>query len=224
MKDSVVNIRLHGHLGEAVGRDWKLAVSSVKEAVHAINTITKNALYKYLFNKDKEGAKYKILINENAITHKVNFIDDKNAEEIKNTELVMDFENLRSIDIVPIIEGADSKTLSILLVVVGVILIVLGAFTFGALVPIGVALVIGGITMLLAKPPKFATFQDIPAQGGKSYFFGGAVNIINEGGPVPVGYGEAIIGSQVISAGFSVGVRTDSLPRRYTPVTRFYPI
>jgi len=221
----VTKIKLHGHLGDAIGKDWKLAVKSVKEAIHAINTITKGKLYRYLLKKDSEGAQYKILINETPVSHSVNKIDSKNWEEAKKTELVMEIKNLKSIDIVPIIEGADSDFLSVLLVIVGVVLIVVGLLTGGVLTAVGVTLVIGGITMLLSRPPEIPKPDDIQnIGGGRSYFFNGAVNITTEGGPVPLGYGECIIGSQVLSQGFGVGIRTDSLPRWEYPETVLYPI
>ena len=36
------------------------------------------------------------------------------------------------------------------------------------------------------------------------YLFSGPANIIGGGGPVPVGYGRAIIGSQVVSSAYVV--------------------
>ena len=43
-----------------------------------------------------------------------------------------------------------------------------------------------------------------PQQLANSYLFNGPVNIINEGGPVPIGYGRLIVGSQTIMSAYDV--------------------
>lgn len=136
----------------------------------------------------------------------------------------MQSDALRSIDIIPIIEGADSKTMGSLLIVLGVIVMIIG-FAYFPLLAAGLILIMGGVSMLLTEQPKYEPMRNIKQEGaGRSYFFGGAVNIVSEGGPVPVGYGEAVVGSQVISAGFGVGVRTDALPLVSSLPARFYPL
>jgi predicted phage tail protein len=65
---------------------------------------------------------------------------------------------------------------------------------------IGIGLVMAGISALLYSPPKTAKSTTQEA----NTYFNGAVNTIKQGGPVPVGYGELIIGSAVISAGITV--------------------
>ena len=221
--ENIVAINLHGHLGEAIGKEWKLAVKSVREAIHAINILTKNKLYRYLLQKDKEGAEYTFKLNSQLVKGKR--ITQQNKEEILKTEIVMENDNLESIDIIPIIEGADKDAMGGVLVALGVILIIVGAFALNpGIVLAGLTLVMGGISMLLSKSPKFEKFGDIKQEGARSYFFGGAINIISEGGPVPLGYGEALVGSQVISAGFSIGVRTDSYSHYQNVPSRFYPL
>lgn len=217
MKQNVVKIKLHGHLGEAIGKEWSLAVKSIREAVHAINTLTKGKLNKYLLQKNKEGAEYKFMINDSYI--KGSRLTESNAEKAFQSELVMNFKSLKTLDIIPIIEGADKNLLGGLLTAIGVILIVIGIVALVAggsgtlLIMAGLTLLAGGVSLLLTKSPHFAPFNNIATgSSGRSYFFGGAVNITTEGGPVPMGYGEAVVGSQVISAGYSVGIRTDSLP------------
>ena len=43
-----------------------------------------------------------------------------------------------------------------------------------------------------------------PTQLANSYLFSGPVNVLNEGGPVPIGYGRLIVGSQVIMSAYGV--------------------
>ena len=69
----------------------------------------------------------------------------------------------------------------------------------------GFGLLAGGISMLLAKPPKFDDFREIEStKKSTSYLFGGPTNTANEGGPIPVGYGRLIAGSQVIQTSLLV--------------------
>jgi predicted phage tail protein len=203
MNDSLVLVNLHHDLGEEIGKTWELSVKSVAEAVRAIESIT-HKFYKYLLLKDKENIGYQIIVN--GIPLNTEGIDKNNLESIKNSELCLRYEKLQSIDIIPIMEGANSKTLgyvlSAILIVVGIVLSIVTAAA------IGVPLIIAGlgllITTLLSKPPKFEDFREI-SQGGKtSYLYGGPANIIGEGGPVPVGYGRLIVGSQTVTASYVI--------------------
>ncbi len=57
----------------------------------------------------------------------------------------------------------------------------------------------------MSSPPKFEDFREIDGSTGRtSYLFNGPENTTQEGGPVPVGYGQLIIGSQVISASYVI--------------------
>ena len=197
---NLVNIKLHGHLGAKIGENWDLAVKSVGEAVHAINCLT-GKLYKYLAEKDKEGANYRVLINGRDFKYSEKPSID-NLESIKTSELAMRSSLLKTIDIVPIIEGSED----VVAIVLGVILIVVGIILLPA--GIGAALIIGGIGLiaagiinLLSSPPQF---EDFRGGGKQSYLFNGPINVTNEGGPVPVGYGRLIVGSQVTYAAYEV--------------------
>ena len=121
----LVKITLHGELGESIGKDWELSVSSVGEAVRAIETISKRKLYKHLIERDKVGVKYGVLINGREFLCQETPTVEK-PETIANSELAMKIHDLHSIDIVPIIEGNDGKTMAIINIVVAIILIVIG--------------------------------------------------------------------------------------------------
>ena len=200
MNNSLVKVNLHHELGDEIGKNWELAVSSVAEAVRAIEAMT-HKFYKYLLLKDKENIKYQIIVNGNPI--ETNSIKQDDLESIKNSELCLKYEKLETIDIVPIIEGANSRTLGIIL---GVVLIIVGIIFiktgFGyALIVAGLGLIVGS---LLAKPPKFSDFREIEQGGKTSYLYGGPANIVGEGGPVPVGYGRLVVGSQTITASYVI--------------------
>ena len=74
----------------------------------------------------------------------------------------------------------------------------LGATGASILGGFGVALVFGGISQLLTPVPKPQTIDD-PRR--ESYSFSGIVNTSRQGVPVPIVYGETVIGSIVISIG-----------------------
>jgi predicted phage tail protein len=204
-----VEIKLHGILGKELGRRFfSLAVSSVSEALHAINILTSNKLNRVL---NKHGYdKFNVVINGRTIRHdKVLDPKDPNVyKEISNSELVLKTNKLETIDIIPVIEASDSDIFAIIL---GVILIIAGIFTLGTSTGIGVALIMGGIGIaaagiinLLSKPPSFEPFQEIAGVTKKSYLFNGPENTVGEGGVVPVGYGRLIVGSQTVSASYDI--------------------
>lgn len=121
------------------------------------------------------------------------------------------------IKIVPVIGGAGGSAAQILLGIaiiglsfgIGAIAsagVALGGLagigTVGtAFVGLGVALVIGGIAGLLTPTPKAAKDDNDPR---KSFSFSGIQNTSRPGVPVPVVYGEILVGSVVVSAGIDI--------------------
>jgi predicted phage tail protein len=65
----------------------------------------------------------------------------------------------------------------------------------------GIGLVIGGVAQLLTPTPKISTDEGDPR---KSFSFSGIQNTSRAGVPVPVVYGETLVGSVVISAGIDI--------------------
>lgn len=205
----MVEITLHDTLGVLVGKSkWKLAVKSVSEAIHAINILTGGKLNKVL--KDLGQEKFEVKINNHLFKKSSlwenNLNDINTIEEIKDSELCFNFKKLEKIDIVPVIRAADSDVfaliLGVILIIVGVVLI---GTPFGApLILAGIGLVAAGVMNMLASPPKFDDFAEIDRGGKRSYLFNGPQNTIREGGPVPLGYGRALIGSQTISASYEI--------------------
>lgn len=221
----MTNITLHGEMAEYVGREnWNLKVNSIKEAMRAIQVLSKGKLLKYLIGAAEESIEYKILVNKREMMM-AGDLSLERPESIFNSELVMINEKLETLDIVPIIKGAgggggNSSTKGILAIVLAVILIAsgigaAGGVTFlgmagaaggtgatvlsGALIAAGIGLAVTGITLLMMSPPKFDDFRKIDGGGGKpSYLFDGPSNVLGEGGPVPVGYGRMKIGSQTV--------------------------
>lgn len=215
-----VKITLHGDLGEKIGHNWNLAVKSVSEAIHAIQMISNEALYKYLIQEDKKSIKYRVLINGNDFVAEK---DPETLEDIQKSELCIKKE-METIDIVPLIEGAGkigAIILGSLLIIVGAAIAIFGSFVGATplgigIIMVGIGLLAAGVSALLAKPPSFQDFREIEGGGKTAYLFNGPENVTQEGGPVPVGYGKLLVGSQVISA--SYGIRDiDAATKNFTP-------
>jgi len=100
----LTHITLHGVLSEQVGRQhFDLAASSVGEAMRGIQANCKT-LYKSLIENDEKNIKYRVLINKKDFL--VEEGKDPNTEEgIRSSELAMKFKELKTIDIVPVMEG-----------------------------------------------------------------------------------------------------------------------
>ena len=80
----------------------------------------------------------------------------------------------------------------------------LGASTFtatgAALFSIGSSLVLGGVAQLLSPTPRFGAGAGSDQDPRKSYSFSGIQNVGRQGVPVPIVYGETIVGSVVVSS------------------------
>jgi predicted phage tail protein len=80
------------------------------------------------------------------------------------------------------------------------------AFTLGSqavtiIAGIGISLALGGVAQLLTPTPKVPQGADNQDDPRKSYSFSSIQNTSRQGVPVPIVYGETIVGSVVISAG-----------------------
>lgn len=129
------------------------------------------------------------------------------------------------IKVIPAISGAGSSTTQIL-VGIGLIaasFLLPGAGIFGAtsvfgatagtgigtalgtvFSAVGASLVLGGVASLLTPTPQTAIGVDSESDPRKSFSFSGIQNVTRQGVPVPIVYGETIVGSVVISAGLNV--------------------
>jgi predicted phage tail protein len=110
----------------------------------------------------------------------------------------------QEIKIVPVMTGAGAVgriIAGIALVAVGLFVPGIGALGVQLLVGVGASLVLGGAAQLLTPTSKIPTGPDTQNDPRKSYSFSGIQNTSRQGTPVPIVYGETIVGSVVISAG-----------------------
>lgn len=200
----MLTVRLHGHLEEKFGAEFRFEAATVREVIDALQANFDDFTEEFI----KDQRAYNILV-------------DAEAQEIGGC--VVPIKTDSTIDIIPIIGGAGFlKTLG--LIVIGAVLIIatagaatmlaggmatglagtLGAGLIGmgvtstlaisAISAIGWGLALAGVASLLAGP-------DGPDGGGeKSSSLSRTDNIIGQGMPVPIGYGRLMVGSVVLSA------------------------
>jgi predicted phage tail protein len=199
-------IRLNGELGKRFGRSHKLDVRTPAEAVRAL-CANLEGFEQALASSHEKGVAYRCIVDRDPLD-----------------EGHLHYPMSRSFSITPVVHGG-GKVLGIIL---GAILIVAAValapvtgggsllltqgigflgFTYASVAWLGVALVLGGISQLLAPTPKAPT----SGQTNENQYFNGAVNTTAQGSAVPIGYGRAIIGSAVISAAISVEQKPDPI-------------
>lgn len=191
-------VKLHGKLGRFVGKDeWKLNVSSVGEAMHAVNSQSNDSIRKFFLKRENMYSGYDVLINN---------VKTNPSENVKFNDLTISRDDIERIDIIPVLEGSTFGSWA------GILMGGVGLFYSNSpsAALTSIMLMVMGVSNLLSEPPKLPEQKAIanpsidPTKLANSYLFNGPVNTINEGGPVPLGYGRLIIGSQVIMASHSI--------------------
>ncbi|MCU3501266.1 tail assembly protein [Enterobacter hormaechei subsp. hoffmannii] len=188
----LTTIRLYGALGAKFGRVHKLAVQTSAEAVKAL-CINFDGLEQYLYDAKKNGMTFAV------------FRGKRNIGVQDYRELAGDSD----IRIAPVMEGA--KKAGIFQTILGAVMVVAGIVVSGlsagwagpvggAMISAGIGMMAGGIYQMLSPQPKGLQGRNDP-DNKPSYAFGGSVNSLAMGNPVPVLYGEREIGGAIISAG-----------------------
>jgi predicted phage tail protein len=190
----LTTVRLYGQLGARFGRIFRFALDtgSPVEAMKAIASQVPGFAAE-LCGSEQRGVRYAVFAGRE------NIGADHLADSCRDGQ----------IRIAPILTGA--KRGGLFQVVIGAALIGLaaanpaflaatGAFSAAGVGAMGVSLALGGIVQILSPQQKGLSAKDSP-ENGASYNFNGPVNTRAQGNPVPIGYGEMIIGSAVISAG-----------------------
>lgn len=186
-------IILHGDLRQKFGREFQLDVKTPAEAVRALCSQIKG-FRGYLHNHTNDAFKV--------------FVGGRNASE----EIGSPCSDREVIRIAPVIQGAGSVGR----IVLGVTLIVFSGGIAGGLVAagmtgatsagvamMGLGMVLGGVVELLSPTTSIDTATAESVTNTPSYNFNGPVNTTAQGHPVPLCYGEMIVGSAVISAGMT---------------------
>jgi predicted phage tail protein len=181
-------IRLYGQLAKFIGERKFLA--EVASAAEAVRFLVAN--YPQLETHMADG-QYRVLVGKR----------DIDCDELHHPS--GDKEEIR---IIPVIAGAGVVGRIIL----GAALLVAafaipgfaawaGPTAYSLVVGVGASLFLGGVAQLLTPVPKVPSGNDSQDDPRRSYSFSGIQNTSRQGVPVPICYGEVLVGSVVISAG-----------------------
>lgn len=190
-------IKLYGDLALNFGKEFELDVRNAAEAIRAL-CVQLKGFREYLEEHSEPGYTVKV--------GKIELSED----ELHNPTSLSE-----TIKIIPLVAGGSATTK----IIIGVTLLALawwnpGSWAYVAAtassaggmtvagqiaVSIGLSLTMGGIAEILAPTPPKMEAATAP-EATPSYMFDGPVNTIGPGYTIPVGYGELLIGSHVISA------------------------
>lgn len=181
----MIKIRLYGALAKFIGK--RVFSADVSSAAEAVRFLIANfpAVEAHMMNHDYKVFVGEINIDETEVTYPCG------SNEIK---------------IIPVIQGAGAVGR----IIGGAVLIGL-AFIPGLQIlgAIGASLFLGGISQLLTPVPKLSKSTTDPGDPRKSYSFSSIQNTSRQGSPIPIIYGEALVGSIVISIGIDLDQITD---------------
>lgn len=188
----LTRVRLYGPLGRRFGREHALAVNTpleVREAMEANHPGFKDAVLKLT------GYDFVVRVGRQMIGLK---------EYRQNAPL-----GGRTISFTPVARGSAGSSKGVIQAIAGVLIIAVTAivsYFVPVLAPfsgygyaLGVSLIIGGVSSLIAGTPKVST----DSQGSRTKpnaQFDGPQNVTEQGAPVAVCYGEVLVGGNVISA------------------------
>ncbi|RMR06618.1 tail assembly protein [Pseudomonas syringae group genomosp. 7] len=183
-------IKLYGVLRKHFGREYRIDVHSVRDAVNALCAM-KPGFENFLRTGEERGLVFSV------------FCGKRNAGE---GEFDMQGSDNSDIRIVPLIQG--SKQAGLFQVVLGVALVVGGLFSGGTTTALGLGLLgagaavgLGGVVQMLSPTTTASVGSNNEDGNNPSYGFGGAVTTVAQGNPYPVLYGEREIGGAVESGG-----------------------
>lgn len=181
-------IILGGLLGERFGTTWQLEVKNAKEACYAIAQMIPQ-FDEFMRSAHQDGIEFAVYHGKG---------NNVGYDELDITTAASE------IFIDPVIggnkEGVLQAVIGAVLVVAGIVVNVIAPGTGTPLIYAGVAMLAGGVAMML-MPPMDASEQN--ADGNKpNKGFGGAVTTVASGVPVAILYGERDVGGFFISGEF----------------------
>ena len=183
-------IKLGGVLGKKFGREYRLDINGVHDAMTAL-CMMKPGFEKYMRTAEERGLVFAV------------FVDERN---LGADELGLKRPVAGEIRIQPIVQG--SKQAGLFQTILGVALIVASFFTGGstagaglALLAGGAAIAAGGVVQMLSPTTKAGSETRNDDGNNPSYGFGGAITTTAQGNPYPLLYGEREIGGAVESGG-----------------------
>jgi len=186
------NIYLKGKMGKLFGEHWKLNASTVREAMNGIDVQREGKLKQYLIDCTEKGIEFTVQRGEDFLEY------DNLQMELGNDDII----------ITPLPVGA-GKTAGRIKAIIGVALIVIGIIAMMGGFPEGSQLAAAG-WYLIAAGSLLASIgivemltPDTPSNSSDGYLFNGPENSVKQGIPLPLCYGELIVGGAPINFGFT---------------------
>lgn len=195
MTETVRTIRLYGKLGTQFGRVHKFVCNDTAGAIRALCQMIPG-FQEYLNTSKDRGLGYAVFADKENLSEQALHLP-VGAADIRIAPIILGSGRggFFSIILGAALIGAAFITGGVSLTASGLAFSGLaGQVAFG----LGVSLLLGGVSQLLVKQPRGMTSTEV--DNGASYSFNGPVNVTSQGNPVPVLYGEAIVGSIVVSA------------------------
>ncbi|EFC4498398.1 tail assembly protein [Escherichia coli] len=190
----LVHVQLGGPMAKHFGRHWHLKVRNTKQALDLIEA-NKPGFKAWMKRNIKTYDRYHIQIT-NKQGHKWS-VDESEYQMMGQSE------NIAKIRITPVPRGSGGSAFGWFQTVVGATLLVASFFGLPALAPLGLSLMMGGISQIIS--PQATNESVRQADNSNSYYFDGPQNTENQGNPVQLIYGEEIlVGSQVVSSSITI--------------------
>lgn len=190
----LVHVQLGGPMAKHFGRHWHLKVRNTKQALDLIEA-NKPGFKAWMKRNIKTYDSYHIQIT-NKQGHKWS-VDESEYQMMGQSE------NIAKIRITPVPRGSGGSAFGWFQTVVGAALLVVSAVVMPALAPLGLSLMMGGISQIIS--PQATNESVRQADNSNSYYFDGPQNTENQGNPVQLIYGEEIlVGSQVVSSSITI--------------------
>lgn len=188
VQGAILKVFLHGHLKHLFGGDEyiDISVDNFTQLYAALRSI-----YPDFHQQFKSAQQYAFLVRAG---------DD--YKYISANELLFPLD-ATEIHIIPDLDGSGVEYAAVAswLATYGVTSAVVVTVAYIA-VNVAVAVVIGAVVSMLAPKPK--TGISSSAGSTPSFYFSGAVNVVDPGYPVPLVYGEVLTGSVVLSTSIKV--------------------
>ncbi len=212
------NIHLQGRMGKLFGEVWRLNAATIKEAMNGIDVQREGKLKQYLIECTEKGIEF----------------------SVQRGKDYLDYDNLHmnlgedDIIITPLPQGA-GKTSSRIKAIVGIALMIVGFMVpadantktkliHAGFMLLGSILAVQGITEIMTPAS--------PSKSKDGYLFNGPENTVKQGIPIPLCYGELIVGGAPVNFAFIgdvtrptgynfVGKQGGSVPNSDDPVGRY---
>ena len=206
----MTHVKLMGELGEKFGSEWQMNVKNFRDIFKLIECQTEG-FKQYILDSAEKGIDFTVLNGEDLVEDGLDLMLAPAKDTVVITPVAT---GAGESDIIKVIVGAvlfffgpkyvpqipgTTNTIPIPQPGGGTLEVTGGLNTAGQLATIGVQAL--GVGLAMSGVTGYLT-PDSPSEAGDSYLFDGPQNNVKQGVPVPVCYGQLIVGGAVINFGF----------------------